>query len=278
MRRSTRMRNRNLGFEPLEGRALLSTAGFRAPHQSGVALLARPDAPKITDASPGEAAILDAIAGGAGHEFVTLAQREVHNMSAVVSRFQSGTITQYTVAGMVFKTANWQTGYTGFRHDPLSLTVGGGVLLKGKKIELAAIVRGPFTTYPATTDIVFAINRGAGARLGPAFASVPGITPDALVTVTVGPDGQSNSATITDLTTGTTQPLNPPEIQVKGPTVRVLVSTSQLPSKGLPVSKYQFAVWTEDQLDAPYQDVGSFAPQDSMIPIGVETNVNPPML
>ena len=66
---------------------------------------------------------------------------------------------------MVFKTADWQPGYTGFPHDPLSLTVAGAVVLKNKKIELGAIVRGPFTTYPGTTDIVFAINRGAGPPL-----------------------------------------------------------------------------------------------------------------
>jgi len=278
MRRNARSRSRNLGFEALEGRALLSASGIRAPRESGAALLARVEARKITDASTGETAILNAILGGAGHEFVTLAQREVPNISAVVTGFETGRLTQFTVAGMVFKTANWQAGYTGFRHDTLSLTVAGGVLLKGKKIELAAITRGPFTTYPGTTIIVFAINRGAGARLGPAFAREPGITPDALVTVTVGPNGQSNSATVTDLTTGTTQPLSPPLIQVAGPTVRVLVSTSQLPSEGLPVSKYRLAAWTEVQLGAPYQDVGSFAPVDSMIPIGVETNIAPPNL
>jgi len=278
MRHDARKSNRNLAFEPLEGRALMSASGIRAPRHAEAAMLARAEAPKINDASIGESIILNAMFGGAGHEFISLAEREVHNINAVVSGFQSGAITQYTAAGMVFKTANWQTGYTGFRHDPLSLTVGGGVLLKGKKIELAAIVRGPFTTYPGTTDIVFAINRGSGAQLGPYFASRPGITPDALVTVTVGPFGQSNSATITDLTTGSTQPLNPPEIQVAGPVVRLLVSTSQLPSKGLPVSKYQFVVWTETQLDAGYQDVGSFAPEGSMIPLGVETNIKPPKL
>jgi len=278
MRRNACSRVKNLGFDALEGRALLSVSGIRAPRELGAAVLARVHAPKITDASPGQTAILSAIFGGAGHEFVTLAEKEVHNIGSVVSGFRSGAIIQYTVAGLVFKTTNWQSGYTGFPHDPLSLTVGGGVLLKGKKIELAAIVRGPFTTYPGTTYIVFAINRGAGARLGPAFAGRPGITPDALVTVTVGPYGQGNSATITDLTTGTTQPLNPPEIQVAGPVVRLLISTSQLPSEGLPVSKYQFAVWTETQLDAPYQDVGSFAPENGMIPLGVETNVNPPRL
>jgi hypothetical protein len=278
MRRMTRIRNRNLGFEPLEGRALMSAAAMRPPHGSGAADLARLHLPKITDSSAGEPAILNAIAGGAGHEFAALAMREVHNINAVVAGFQSGAISQYTVPGMVFKTTNWQSGYTGFPHDPLSLTVGGAVLLKGKKIELAAIVRGPFTTYPGTTYIVFAINRGAGARLGPAFAARPGITPDALVTVAVGPYGQSNSATITDLTAGTTQSLNPSGIQVKGPVVRLLVSTSQFPSEGLPVNKYQFAVWTETRLDAGYQDVGSFAPEDAVVPIGVETNVNPPRL
>ena len=92
-------------------------------------------------------------------------------------------------------------------------------------------MRGPFTTTPFATDIVFAINRGAGARIGPAFASRPGITPDALVTVTVGPYGQGNSATLTDLTTGTTTPISVP-ISVAGPTVRILLPQSLLPSEG----------------------------------------------
>jgi hypothetical protein len=276
IRHGTRLRNRNLGFERLEGRALLSMAGMQAPHVSGVALVARRHAPAIAAASPGKIAILNAMAGGAGHEFITLALREVRNINAVLRGFRSGAITQFTVAGMVFKIPNLQSGYTGLPHDPLSLTVGGGVLLKGRKIELAAVVRGPFTTYPGTTEIVFAINRGAGARLGPAFAGRPGITPDALVTVTVGPYGRSNSATITDLTTRTTQPLNPSAIQVAGPVVRLLVSTGQLPSEGLSVKKYEFAVWTEIQLDGGFQSVGSFAPEYAMIPIGVETNVRPP--
>ncbi len=138
-----------------------------------------------------------------------------------------------------------------------------------------AIVRGPFTTYPGTTDIVFAINRGGGPALGPYFASRSGITPDLLVTVTVGPYGQNNSATITDLTTRTTQLLTTPDIAVTGPTVRILLNSSQLPSKGLPVKGYRFAVWTETHPDAPIQDVGSFVPENAMAPFGVETNVRP---
>ena len=174
----------------------------------------------LAAAISGQKAILNAIFGGVGHEFVELAQREVHNIGAVVAGFNAGTLKQYTIPGLAVKVPNLQGGYTGQPHDPLSLNVGGAVLLKGKMIELGAIVRGPFTTYPGTTSIVFALNRGAGRGLGPAFASRPGITPDVLVTVTVGAFGQSNSATITDLTTGPTHPLAPSNIQVAGPTVR----------------------------------------------------------
>jgi hypothetical protein len=220
-------------------------------------------------------AIFAAMGGGPGHEFTTLIQREVRNPLGIAEGFSSGAISQYSIRGLVIKKTNWQSQYTGFPHDPLSLTAGGAVVLKKKKIELGAIVRGPFTTYPGTTQIVFAINRGAGQRLGPFFPSRPGITPDALVTVTVGPYGQNNSATITDLTTGTTQPISSPTISVQGPTVRILLDASQLPSEGFKLSQYTFAVWTETEPNAPIQDVGSFAPEGSMIPIGVETNVGP---
>ncbi len=93
------------------------------------------------------------------------------------------------------------------------------------------------------------------------------------MTVTVGPYGQNNSATITDLTTGTTTPISAP-ISVAGPTVRILLNQSQLPSEGFPVKKYRFAIWTASEANAPIQDVGSFIPEDSMIPIGVETNLS----
>jgi hypothetical protein len=257
---------------------MLTAVGVGTPGEHGAAHFARPDARQITVSSAGETAVLNAIFGGAGHEFVTLAEHEVHDISAIANGFRSQTLSLFSAPRLVFKTPNLQSGYVGLPHDPLALTAGGGILLKGKKIELAAIVRGPFTTYPGTTYITFAINRGAGARLGPAFAGRPGITPDALVVVRVGPDGQSNAATIVNLTTGTTQPLNPPAIQVIGPVVRILVSTSQLPSQGFAASKYRFSVWTSTQFDGGFQNVGSFAPEYTMIPIGVETNVKPPTL
>src|SRR5262249_53527784 len=136
---------------------------------------------------------------------------------------------------------------------------------------------GPFTTYPHTTYVVFAFNRGAGARLGPVFPQRPGITPDALVTVTIGPNGRGNSATLTDLTTGITAPFPQAEIRVAGPTVRVLVHTHDLPSTGFALKHYQFAFWTMLELGGGYSSVGSFLPEFSMIPIGVLANTRPTM-
>jgi hypothetical protein len=265
-------------FEPLEGRALMSGTRIHFPRISGAALLSRFNPAQITAAASGETAILSAISGRAGHEFVSLIRKQLSfpRILAIEAGFASGAISEYRLAGAVVKLTNLQSDYKGPAHDPLSLTVGGAVLLKRKTIELGAIVRGPFTTYPGTTYIVFGIDRGAGARLGPAFASRPRIEPDALVTVTVGPYGRSNSATITDLTTGATQPLDPARIQVAGPVVRLLVPTSELPSEGLPVNKYRFAVWTRIQLIGGIENVGSFAPENTMIPIGVETNMVPP--
>jgi hypothetical protein len=275
MPRRTPGRNKILSLEPLEPKLLLSSGGFQAHREPQPALVSHLHQPSISAGGSGQTAILNAIFGGAGHEFVTLAQREVKNIGAVIAGFKDGALTQYSVPGLAVKITNLQSGYTGQPHDPLSLNAGGALLLKGKTIELAAIVRGPFTTYPGSTSIVFALNRGAGGRLGPAFTSRPGITPDMIVTVTVGPFGQSNSATITDLTTGTTSAIGSPKIQVAGPVVRILLPTSLLPSEGTPIQKYTFAIWTETHPGAGIQDVGSFLPEDSMVPIGVETTVNP---
>jgi hypothetical protein len=269
---------RLLAFESLEGRALMSVAGPELPHREAAAILARVHVPKIGGSSAGKNAILNAIFGGAGNEFVKLALKEVKNIPAAIALFGSPGTHQFTVPGLVVKTPNLQPGYTGLPHDVLFLNVGGAILLKRKQIELAAIARGPYSTTPFSSEVVFALNRGAGARLGTIFPERPGITPDALVTVTVGPNGQNNSATVTDLTTGMTVPLSPSLIQVRGPVVRVLVSANQLPSKGFALKDYQFAVYSQLSLNADFASSGSFVPENSMIPIGVLTNVNPPRL
>jgi hypothetical protein len=277
---NTKRRHQHLAlrFDSLEARTLMSATGIEKPARADAAIVTRLHTSAFGGDWAGKAAILNAILGGAGHEFVELAEKEIPNIFAVASIFSSSTPHQYWVRGLVAKTPNLQSGYTGLPHDVLFLTVGGGILLKHKEIELAAIARGPFTTTPFSSEIVFALNRGEGATLGPIFPERPNITPDALVTVTVGPNGRNNSATITDLTTGTTVPLSPSLIQVDGPVVRLLVSEKQLPPKGFTPEEYKFAVYSQLYLNAPFDDTGSFVPEDSMIPLGVLTDVNPPKL
>ncbi len=270
---------RCLQVESLEGRALDERDGTRITAPTGGRHSgATPRAEDLRFPSAGKNAILNAIFGGAGHEFVTLAEKEVPNILSVVSRFESGG--NHPVhgarAGLQDPELAERLHRVPARHG--GGNVAGGILLKGKEIELAAITRGPFTTTPFPTYVVFAINRGAGARLGPVFPQRPTLIPDALVTVAVGPDGHGNSATVTDLTTGTTVPLSPQIIQVKGPVVRVLVSAKQLPSEGFKLQNYTFGVYTQLFANAPYEDTGSFLPENSMIPLGVETNVPPPRL
>jgi hypothetical protein len=233
----------------------------------------------ITTDPAGVAAVLNALRGGAGHEWVTLINRELRDLPAVIRGFVAGRYVQYSIPGLVAKTPNAQPLYEGPGLDRMFLTEAGVLLGKGGVMEFGAITRGPYFRNSATSELVFGINRGKGAMLGAPFASRPNITPDAIVTITVGPYGHGNSGTITDLVTGATQSIDPRKIFVAGPTVRVFLNASELPSEGYSVNHYRFASWTRivEYGGITYSDgiasVGSFAPESSMIPIGVLKNV-----
>jgi hypothetical protein len=65
---------------------------------------------------------------------------------------------------------------------------------------------------------------------------------------------------------------------VKGPVVRLLISASQLSSKGFALRNYKFAVYNQLVSNGDYSQTGSFVPEGSMIPIGALTNVAPPTI
>jgi hypothetical protein len=228
----------------------------------------------IKTSSAGSAAVLSAILGGMGSEFIKLIQHEVKNLGSVLSSFMSGRLSQYSIPGLTVKTPTVQPQFTGQPYDQLLPTAAGALVLKGNVVELGAIMRGPFHD-PNTSYYVFALNRGAGGSLGPTFAARPGITPDALVTLTVGPYGSSATGMITDLANHTTQTIAPSTIKLVGPTIRVFLNVSQFPSTGFPLQKYQFAFWTQTQPGNDITTVADFAPESSMIPIGVLKNVAP---
>jgi hypothetical protein len=254
--------------ETLEGRALLSAINL--PSGLGTALIGGigRNLGGIKTDPAGVAAVTSALRGGPGSEFVTLIRRQVPNIGALVRRFATGATTATSVPGAAVQIPRFQDQFTGRHYDHLATTVAGAVLLPGNTLELGAIVRGPFDE-PVPAYVVFGIDRGSGASLGPAFSARPGLTPDALVTITVAPFGKGGTGTITDLKTGAVTSIDPSRIQVNGATLRVFLDTAQLPSTGLPAAKYRFAMWTRSQLDGGIENVASFLPDTSMIPIGV---------
>ena len=234
---------------------------------AGPALIARVQ-PRIQIDPAGLAAIMSALNGGVGREWGSLIRSEVQNVGSVVAGFVSGRYTAYSISGLTMRNPGTQPSFTGQSYDQLLPTVVGASVFKGNVLELGAIMRGPFHD-PAPSTYVFAFNRGAGSRLGPTFSSLPGITPDAVARLTVGPYGSSASGTLTDLTTGASQAIPASSIKIQGPVIRVYLNTSQLPSRGWPLQKYRFAFWTQTQPSNDITSVASFAPASAMIPIGV---------
>jgi hypothetical protein len=260
----------------------LSTGGFSPHHLAYPAAITRASLPGIPGGGPGLPFILNAIEGGAGHEWIELLQRELGTIKSATFPVDADDVhpgVEYRVNGLVAEMPPYLLrSYNGRAHDRVAPNVVGAVVLKNHLIELGAIMRGPFTNFNGTDYLVFAINRGAGARLSPALPSEPWITADALATLTIGPNGTTYSGTITDRTTGVTETINPRDIHVEGPVVRVLLSESQLQPEGWPVGKYRFAFWTESQLDPSISELAAFVPRTRMmLPIGVETNVNSTM-
>jgi len=66
----------SLALEPLEGRALLSAAGVKPPQSPSSALTAHRPVPKILINPGAEQAIIRALFGGAGHEWIALLKSE----------------------------------------------------------------------------------------------------------------------------------------------------------------------------------------------------------
>jgi hypothetical protein len=266
--RSRRRVTLPLNCETLEGRHLLSGLGVGIPSSLASGLLGKIDTGAIKADPAGIAAITSALRGGPGSEFVTLLRHQIANPGALLNRFTSGHTSAATTAGVAVAIPGFQGQFTGRHYDHLAATAAGAILLPRNTLELGTVLRGSLDT-PDPAYYVFALDRGAGATLGPVFAARPGITPDALVTISVAPYGAGATGTVTDLKTGAVANIDPSQIQVKGSVVRVFVNTALLPSEGRPISQYRFAMWTSSQLNGGIESVGSFLPDTTMIPVGV---------
>ena len=188
-------------------------------------------------------------------------QVPISRVLTLVGQFASGARTEVALNGIAFRVATILSTYTGAHYDYQAVVAAGAVVLPKHVLELGAILRGPNRSL-APAYYVFGIDRGSGASLGPRFPELPGITPDALVTITADTNDTNPTGTITDLRTGAVSTISPSEIQFDGSTLRVFVNPAQLPSTGFPLSKYRFDFWVQSQPGNNFATVGSILPDN----------------
>lgn len=264
-----------LGPEALEGRAFLSATPFQPLGQARAAQIGSyfsvPRLGGVRIDPVAAQAILSALRGGPGNEFASTILRQVPNPMGIVRSFISGQRTEFVTRGAAFKVPKFQEAFnSGPRYDHLSILASGGILQqRGASFQFGAILLGPYDEN-ATSQIVFGIDRGSGAGRPAVFPSRPALTPDALVTLTIGPYGREATGKVTDLISGVETPIDPAAIRIAGSTIRVIVPADALPSTGLPSSKYRFASWTHSGMGGGIETVGSFSPESSMTPVGVQ--------
>jgi len=134
-------------------------------------------------------------------------------------------------------------------------------------------MQGKINTAPADASqnslYVFGVNRGSPKAIAP-FALRPGVRFDSLVVVSII-NMSGISATVIDLTTGTSTSLPTDRIHIEGREVRVAVDASLLPTPtgGVSADQYTFNLWPRESL-GPDSTIASFIPENSMAPISVE--------
>jgi hypothetical protein len=247
-----------LNVESLEGRQVLSQVSV---------LLRMPVVALAVNGSDGSGvgAILSALNGGAGSEFVTLIRSQMPNVNSIVRQFALGRRTEFAVKGFDVKIPKLLPTYTGPQADQFNPTAAGAVILKDGRLELAAIMRGPID-QPVPTSYVWGLDRGS-ASPDPEGYGQSKLRYNATVSVTV--KGADIRAVITDLKTGSVTALDPSSVRIEGPTIRVFLSSPSklLPSTGQGLTKYRFSFWTKNGAGG-IETIGSFVPNSSTILIG----------
>ncbi len=125
--------------EPLEGRALLSGAAHALTRVAHPVMISQVHSSGIKSSSAGSAAVMNAIFGGMGSEYIKLIQHEVKNLGAVLSSFMGGRLRQYSIPGLTVKTPVVQPEFHGQPYDQLLPTAAGAMVLKSNVVELGAI-------------------------------------------------------------------------------------------------------------------------------------------
>lgn len=241
--------------ELLEGRVVPSTMAVAPKPVVAIKL-------NLADGT-GLEAVLAALRGGPGSEFLKVVRRQV-NVNKTILQFGIGTRTELVVKGVVIKTPKFAASYTGPKLDQFNPTAAGVLLLPKDRIELGAIMRGPIDR-PEPVTYVWGLNRGGGTARNDGFGP-SGVAYDAYVSVTRA--NGAITASVTDLKTGAVTPLDPSVVKIQGPTIRVFLpkASTLLPSNGLAIAKYKFSFWTRSGPNG-LADLAGFLPNSGSAPV-----------
>jgi hypothetical protein len=208
--------------------------------------------------------IVSALRGGAGAEFITAIQRQTNPLS-LIRTFTTGRRTEVLLKGVAIKLAKSSSEFGGRLWDQLNGLMAGAVLTP-RGLSLGAMMRGPIDA-PVYAEYVWAFDRGAGTTLEAPFATRGGIRYDSEVVVIRQTDG-TLSGEVRDLISGERTALDAASIKVEGPTIRLVMPASLLPSQGLAVNKYRASFFIRDADASGIEHVASFVPERSMFMIG----------
>jgi hypothetical protein len=168
-----------------------------------------------------------------------------------------GPISPPSHIGIVTKAPHFYEDYIGPKLAQLNAIAAAGELLPNGNFEFAGVNQGVINPNVRAT-YVWGIDRSGQLPTGP-FPGRPNIRFDALVVVKIVP-GQTPTASVLDLKSGTTTALPERSIFIGGNVVAVNVPGSLLPSTGLKPADYKFNYWPEDGLPGS-NNIASFAPE-----------------
>lgn len=205
-----------------------------------------------------------------------------------------GPVQQRIVGGHVSKLPRFYSEYQGPIRPDLNGAGAMAQLIPGVGYVFTGRVQRPIDpSRPA--EFVFGVNRGgatgpstitapsggkvnfSGGKSMVEFPRRPMIFVDALVTVSVGPEGNTGTVRLMgeDPDQATTIPAE--DIQIRGRDILVRLDPSLLPPNGTPVNmsffsvpanSYSYAFWTRDPSIAGPGGVASFVPEYNITPMG----------
>ncbi len=256
--RPTRAKHTRIpNFESIESRLVPASIGPLARLHAAAAL-----APRAFP-SDGATAILSALNGGLGSEFVQNLRRQIGNPLRLIGEFASGARNAFATRGFAALTHTTLSTYTGGHADAILPRVAGAVVLPTGRISLGAIMRGPMDELNEGARYVWALDLGRGATQQ--FAEYPGIRADTIVRVDIGQDRRP-TLTIDNLVNGTSRTLSPSLVKIVGPTIRLRLSAADLGTTTRALGKAKFAFWVHEH-PGGLETVPNFLPPRS-VPVG----------